>query len=1342
MIRTPVIQSRGKLPISKVNEFKKEVKFDRTAANAPIPILYGRVAVDGIYAGYGLVSGDLVIRVIWGFGEIKQIEECFINDVSVKTNATIKMRHYRGSLCQGLDEYAALVWTSPAYIDDLILRKPAGMEGLAYTVFRIPTGAIDAAPRFRALIQGLLVNDPQATTNLFKPHTGDPFFYEVGYSYHFVGTDNSKPTNLDASWNSQTMTWLGNAKILSNKMRCVAVGDYVTVPDAAVNEFGTGAWTFEIRFSVAGTGSLMSLCSKGADFDLTIGLTALYWKLVDTGGTNIIASTAIPSFTIVANTEYDVRIEFSGNEYSVWVNGARKVSVMSTAKVRDNATAWSFGLQTVTVAANLDVRSFRFTKGALRYGGNTVVDLAKVPFTDSFTYVGNTQYSDNTALCFADLATNLVYGLGATVKTTELPIAQTWDNGTINGVTRSKLSLVIDTPKKTEEWLDLIATYGDFIWYLNNGQISMLPDRKADAYRPSGEERLVNGDFLTDLSGWTLGGGITWGAPGLALIVWSTAGETYMRRTVSVTPNVLHAVSISTTDGGTGSCRIVIGGTELTSTITAGGTFAYLYTPTTDSVLFEVYFSNDYNAFLSSFSVRPLFWEEKNLIEGSLSIDPATDTDTPNKVLVTFTKPVASSANWLDDSVSYIMPEADVGLVPLVETTMQLPACVQAEEAAYKAKAKCLRLQNRIRYSWKTTDVGLGLSPGDIVYLPYPLRGVDAYVQLDKVDFSDYGRYSLSGLRYTDDYYPEDAPASGTGTIPVGAIIPLSGNDIPAGWAAMTAADTKFLMGTAGGRAIGTTGGAATYAGFSGNTDSGGDHNGQEGAGFDTQSYLTQSGSGSGYVYEKDSTKKDAHTHSLSTGTITPNIDRRENILIEKITSTATVFPKKGMVFGKKGISVADLVRSTAYQGKLLKAAPNNLSAGLVNEFITLVTGSGGAAHAHHNRTTVSNGAPTGINFTPPRSTPVATAGGAHTHAATLSLVKSLKRYRMALYSASADFKAVQDMIVGWRGSLVDMPDAYWTLCNGLLGTPNMEDYMVEIAGIGNEGTVAGDNTLKLTGAVNPGGAHDHDDETTYTTSYTYATRTIYHGNSLTHIHNTMLASASWTPPWYALAFLMYNPSPVLAFADVGLLLGGGQANGSTTVVDESSAVLSPSLFSGAVAYSTGYSRFSFTSLLMQGCLKYNAFKWGRRWTVEMFIKLNTDTGAKGFLSNNVEAFGTDAKIELFMSASTALAVRVNGTTRLTATVPTAASNTPFYLALQYEGVRLSLYIGTVASGVASRVAYWDSAGLIWNDNLYLGDTYGEVAADAYFEEVRFTRGAARHTATNISIPTAKFARL
>jgi hypothetical protein len=441
----------------------------------------------------------------------------------------------------------------------------------------------------------------------------------------------------------------------------------------------------------------------------------------------------------------------------------------------------------------------------------------------------------------------------------------------------------------------------------------------------------------------------------------------------------------------------------------------------------------------------------------------------------------------------------------------------RVEEATNKANAKLQRMINRVEVSWITTDTGIIYQVADVVQVKNINRGADILAWVKSVEMVDYGRYRVTGMRYDEAHYPTEITLpENAGTVPVGAIVPYEGT-LPSGWADYTDADGHFIMGAGGTYAVGDTGGSASFAGWSGNTTSVDSHDGASYNDYQGTRYnrdITDGTFRTNLIRPGDPPDL-THSHSFTIGSFNPDPLRRDFKLMQKTGSSSTVFPAVARVLGLDGLAAPGLSRLTENAGRLLAAASSGGNAGSANKFVSVTTGSYDDSHDHYDR--VSD-----FEFEDIYSNDTVygklTAGGPHTHSFTLSVTRSVKRRRIALYGASGDFGVVPGTIVLWAGSLASLPTD-WALCDGSGATPDLTDHFIEIAATGNEETAAGNNTVSVNGSGSSVG-HQHRGTSGVSTERKGA---YDHENTISHTHQ-ISESSSWTPPYYALAAIMYSP--------------------------------------------------------------------------------------------------------------------------------------------------------------------------------------------------------------------------
>jgi len=154
---------------------------------------------------------------------------------------------------------------------------------------------------------------------------------------HKNGADAST-TFTDSSTSAHTVTAVGNAQIDTAQSKFGGAsglfdgaGDYLTVPDHADFDFGTGDFTVDAWVRFSGSVSNDTLVTRGNDdFLIKISNDEIEVKLVST--TAIVRAT-----TIAQNTWYHIAVSRSGTDVRIFLNGTQ-VGATATSSANVNYT--------------------------------------------------------------------------------------------------------------------------------------------------------------------------------------------------------------------------------------------------------------------------------------------------------------------------------------------------------------------------------------------------------------------------------------------------------------------------------------------------------------------------------------------------------------------------------------------------------------------------------------------------------------------------------------------------------------------------------------------------------------------------------------------------------------------------------------------------------------------------------------------------------------------------------------------------------------------------------------------------------------------------------------------
>ena len=509
-------------------------------------------------------------------------------------------------------------------------------------------------------------------------------------------------------------------------------------------------------------------------------------------------------------------------------------------------------------------------------------------------------------------------------------------------------------------------------------------------------------------------------------------------------------------------------------------------------------------------------YDDGSIVAGALSVTEASAQDTPTVCEVTITETTSGADPWGRTTVQQQRAGVATGDLARIPTSLQLPGVFRSEEAQVKAAARLAKLKHRRTIRFTTTDRGITAQRGDVVRVQSDakLAGSSIDVRVTSVSQTEPGRWSVEAINYSDDHYPTTYSTTG-GDVPVGLILPLAGsNPPPAGWDVFSDADGRYIRGAGGTYAPGDVGDATSATvSISGVTSTDGAHSG----GSDWRIYGQRfGGSGSGRL----DTIGGGHSHTFS-ATFTPYVHSVTLRLAIKSGSIAAGVQAEIYAFGLPDINSAELSRSLEYAGRII-GANSTFSVSEKSSFEkTFSLDNGDDTHEHDvvysGVGPVYDGEPSPF----PDAYTVSGSGGQHTHETTAVAEANPSRAMLAMFSASGTWTIQPGVIGMWSGSVASIP-ADWSLCDGTNGTPDLRDGFIEIAAEGNEGTTAGDNTVSSELVSMDEAGHSHT-----AVSYRpdqYPEESSGHSSIVYHSHSALEGTVSWTPAYYALAFIMYTP--------------------------------------------------------------------------------------------------------------------------------------------------------------------------------------------------------------------------
>jgi len=219
--------------------------------------------------------------------------------------------------------------------------------------------------------------------------SGDPYWGNVVALLHFDGADAST-TFTDVK--GHTFTAVGNAQIDTAESLFGGAsglfdgsGDYLSAPDSADWDFGTGDFTVElaIRFASLPVNAVMTVVSTYVDS--TSGLSIQYRTDGGAGNRLTFGFGDTPNnfaWSPSINTWYRVAVSRSGTSLRAFIDGTQIGStITNSSNLTNTAALWigaiDFGGPIQNFNGWLD--ELRITKGVARHTSNYTVDAAAFP---------------------------------------------------------------------------------------------------------------------------------------------------------------------------------------------------------------------------------------------------------------------------------------------------------------------------------------------------------------------------------------------------------------------------------------------------------------------------------------------------------------------------------------------------------------------------------------------------------------------------------------------------------------------------------------------------------------------------------------------------------------------------------------------------------------------------------------------------------------------------------------------------------------------------------------------------------------------------------------------------
>jgi len=370
-----------------------------------------------------------------------------------------------------------------------------------------------------------------------------------------------------------------------------------------------------------------------------------------------------------------------------------------------------------------------------------------------------------------------------------------------------------------------------------------------------------------------------------------------------------------------------------------------------------------------------------------------------------------------------------------------------------------------------------------------------------------------------------------TTQLPSGIIVPFNDTSLPSGWEWFSSADAKMIVGAGTTYGIGATGGSIAVSETS-----------------DSKSHGTSSGNlatgGSSYVYGGSGAGgSSSHSHTIAFDYLPEYQDLR----LIRATSDQDNFPAKAIVLTHADTNPDPANLSIEIESNKFLRANSSISTGGGSESNIAINSIG--SHKHHTGDMYDDGGAFSAYEQDSNSR------GGHDHNDTFSsfsAAEAIKKTYLRAWSDTNAFEGKGMMIAMWES--LTPPDG-WVLCNGSNNTLDLRDYFIVLSSSGNAGTQEGDNTVEFTVEAESDGLHEH---AILLKSNVLSVIDFYHPNNQgAHTHALATPSQSYTPPYYALVFIMKEPIDATIQGNMVVAdIDGYQDDGSGTYTGTPSALI------------------------------------------------------------------------------------------------------------------------------------------------------------------------------------------
>ena len=210
--------------LQKTSKKKADIQETVAAMDAILPVPYGIVQVQPLLANVLTLSNQYwVFWLLWSEGAITSIDTIYNNDVAMTASSGAVFTHYTGTTTQTVNSTLVAAFAGQTTPQTFTL----ALEGIAYSVLKIPFSQMKSLPKFAVTMHGRKVYDPRLDST-----NGGSGSQRLADSSTWAYSNNPSLILADFLTTSPALWGCGNTMLWSSVATCADLNDTVLGQDA------------------------------------------------------------------------------------------------------------------------------------------------------------------------------------------------------------------------------------------------------------------------------------------------------------------------------------------------------------------------------------------------------------------------------------------------------------------------------------------------------------------------------------------------------------------------------------------------------------------------------------------------------------------------------------------------------------------------------------------------------------------------------------------------------------------------------------------------------------------------------------------------------------------------------------------------------------------------------------------------------------------------------------------------------------------------------------------------------------------------------------------------------